>query len=299
MWRDVVLGLKQRFPVAVPYMLVAPLMIFVGNIWTLRSLVLSMPSDQNQARRGLFSYDFSFSWKETGTKEIRLSKLMQISLKIILSRYMNTLLFLRQFNNNFYGSRNSRKNKQWGKWVCRGAAGGVWKQVLMYSIHYCRYIHAAILELGSWHWEKRNSYLCKTLFLVQCPGLISPSLLSNQGSSSLINWILLKAKKTAPSLVITSIASPKFLTDWIAKKSMPTWRCMCNICIYIAMWCSLFMCHRGPRNRILLGQTFLPLANLWSRVAWEVTSGLNNVRKACTIFYYFLCMFFFCRPQFI
>lgn len=27
-----------------------------------------MPSDQNQARHGLLSYDFSFSWKETGTK---------------------------------------------------------------------------------------------------------------------------------------------------------------------------------------------------------------------------------------
>lgn len=34
----------------------------------MRTLVLSMPSDQNQARHGLLSYDFSFSWKETGTK---------------------------------------------------------------------------------------------------------------------------------------------------------------------------------------------------------------------------------------
>lgn len=164
MWRDVVLGLKQRFPVAVPYTLVAPLMIFVGNIWTLRSLVLSMPSDQNQARRGLFSYDFSFSWKETGTKEIRLSKLMQISLKIILSRSMNTPLFLRQFNSNFYGSRNSRKNKQWGKWVCPGAAGSVWMQVLMYSIH------TGIVSISMqlfWNWdlgtEKREIAVCAKL----------------------------------------------------------------------------------------------------------------------------------------
>lgn len=33
MQHDVVLGLKQYFPVAVPYMLVAPLMIFIGNIY--------------------------------------------------------------------------------------------------------------------------------------------------------------------------------------------------------------------------------------------------------------------------
>lgn len=84
MQHDVVLGLKQYFPVAVPYMLVAPLMIFIGNIYFEES-VLSMPSDQNQTRQGLLSYDFSFSWKETGTKKkILLSKLMQISLKIIL-----------------------------------------------------------------------------------------------------------------------------------------------------------------------------------------------------------------------
>lgn len=152
----------------------------------------------------------------------------------------------------------------WCCWQCPSASVDV-----QHTYGYCRDIHAAILELGSWHWEKRNSYLCKTLFLVQCPGLVSLSLLSNQGSSSLINWILLKAEKTAPSLVITSVASPKFLTDWIAKKSMPTWRCTCHIYIYIATWFSLFMCHRGPRNRISLGQKFLPLANPWSRVAWE------------------------------
>lgn len=33
MQHDVVLGLKQRSPVAVPCMLVAPLMIFIGNIY--------------------------------------------------------------------------------------------------------------------------------------------------------------------------------------------------------------------------------------------------------------------------
>lgn len=33
MQHDVVLGLKQYFPVAVPYMLVAPVMIFIGNIY--------------------------------------------------------------------------------------------------------------------------------------------------------------------------------------------------------------------------------------------------------------------------
>lgn len=29
-----------------------------------------MPSDQNQAVHGLLSYDFSFSWKEMGTKNL-------------------------------------------------------------------------------------------------------------------------------------------------------------------------------------------------------------------------------------
>ena len=33
MQHEVVLGLKRYFPVAVPYMLVAPLVIFIGNIY--------------------------------------------------------------------------------------------------------------------------------------------------------------------------------------------------------------------------------------------------------------------------
>lgn len=48
---------------------------------------------------------------------------------------MNTPFFLRQSNINFYGNRNSRKNKHWGKEVRRGGAGSAWMQVVMYSVH--------------------------------------------------------------------------------------------------------------------------------------------------------------------
>lgn len=157
------------------------------------------------------------------------------------------------------------------------------------------------LKVGSWHWERGNRCLCKAFFLVQSPGLISSSLLSKQGSSSLINWILLKVKNCPNACYYFCCFTQNFLQTELQRKPCPR-EGVCVIYISIPAWCSLFVCRKGRRNMILSGQKFLPIADPWCSMAGKwgwllhhpvISLGLNNVRNAWTIFCYFVWTFFF------
>lgn len=86
---------------------------------------------------------------------------------------------------------------------------------------------------------------------------------------------------------------------------------VCVIYAYIAVWCSLFVYHRGRRNMTLSGQRLLPIANPWRHMAREAgmtpsspwhQSGTKQGQKCLDNFlllylYVFLCRSWFIKPD--